>query len=75
METETNKYTIIGIFNHYEYSYLVSLEELFQETKDTRNKYTMKDYSDRRRSTNLQRFNFDPFTGKKIDWNVVKNYK
>ena len=75
MKTTTNRDTVIGIFDHYEYYYLVSLEELFEETKDTSNKYAMKDYSDRRRSTNLQRFNFDPFTGNKIDWNVVKNHK
>ena len=36
------------------------------------NKYTLDDYCDRRKSTDLTRFNYCPLCGKKIDW---KSYK
>ena len=34
--------------------------------------YTLKDYVDRRKSTNLTRFEFCPYCGKKIDWKKIK---
>ena len=34
--------------------------------------YTLKDYCDRRKSTNLTRFEFCPYCGKKIDWKKIK---
>lgn len=34
--------------------------------------YTLKDYCDRRRSTDLIRFEFCPYCGKKIDWKKIK---
>lgn len=33
----------------------------------------LKDYADRRKSTNLERFDFCPRCGKKIDWNKMRN--
>jgi len=33
----------------------------------------LKDYADRRKSTNLTRFEFCPYCGKKIDWKKIKN--
>lgn len=35
--------------------------------------YTLKDYCDKRKLTNLARFNFCPYCGKKIDWKKIKN--
>ena len=35
--------------------------------------YTLKDYADKRKSTNLTRFDFCPYCGKKIDWKKIKN--
>ena len=35
--------------------------------------YTLKDYCDRRKSTNLTRFEYCPYCGKKIDWKKIKN--
>ena len=36
------------------------------------NKYSLNDYCDRRKSTDLTRFNYCPFCGKKIDWKAIK---
>ena len=33
--------------------------------------YTLKDYADRRKSTNLNRFEYCPVCGKKIDWERI----
>lgn len=33
--------------------------------------YTLKDYADRRKSTNLTRFAYCPMCGKKIDWKKI----
>lgn len=34
--------------------------------------WTLKDYGDRRKSTNLHRFDFCPECGKKIDWKAIR---
>lgn len=34
--------------------------------------FTLKDYCDRRKSTNLVRFEFCPYCGKKIDWKSIR---
>ena len=65
------------------------LLELIQDTKELYNyycnlytkygldkpqtPYTLKDYCDRRKSTNFERFEFCPCCGKKIDWKKIKN--
>lgn len=33
---------------------------------------TLNDYLDKRKSTNLQRFDYCPYCGKKIDWKVLR---
>ena len=35
--------------------------------------WTLKDYCDKRKSTNLSRFDFCPECGKKIDWKRIKD--
>lgn len=35
--------------------------------------YTLKNYCDKRKSTNLTRFEFCPYCGKKIDWKKIKS--
>lgn len=37
--------------------------------------YTLSDYADRRKSTNLTQFEYCPYCGKKIDWKIIKNRK
>ena len=38
-----------------------------------RTKYELKDYADRRKSTDFKRFEYCPHCGKKIDWKKIKN--
>ena len=35
--------------------------------------WNLSDYCDKRKSTDLTRFNFCPICGKKIDWKAIKN--
>lgn len=61
------------IQNEYEaYDYLCRLySECGIDKPET--PYALKDYCDRRKSTNLTRFEFCPYCGKKIDWKKIKN--
>ena len=69
----TNKDTIIGELCLLQYSDICSVEDLRDELRLNKEcVFTARQYCDRRYSTNLQRFNYDPFTGEKIDWKKVK---
>ena len=79
---------IIGLLFETDYSELITLDELkchiaeriafnfecdklgMSEIKYK--EYTLKDYADRRRSTNLTRFEYCPDCGKKIDWKAIR---
>lgn len=37
------------------------------------NSFTLADYCDRRKHTNLKRFNYCPRCGKKIDWKAIRD--
>ena len=37
--------------------------------------WLLSDYADKRKSTNLKRFDFCPYCGEKIDWEKIKNGK
>lgn len=37
----------------------------------SRKEYTLQDYADKRKSTNLTRFDFCPMCGKKINWKKI----
>ena len=78
----------IGIKYDYENTELVTLAELkgyierekrlseYHKNSDwwqsMCNKYTLDDYCDKRKSTDLTRFNYCPFCGKRIDWKAIK---
>ena len=78
----------IGIKYDYENTELVTLAELkgyierekrlseYSKNSDRWqsmcNKYTLDDYCDKRKSTDLTRFNYCPFCGKRIDWKTIK---
>lgn len=78
---------VIGLFYRADHSELVSLPDLMWNIKDTKDfnaeckkygmshiskkEYTLKDYADKRKSTNLTRFDFCPMCGKKIDWKAI----
>jgi hypothetical protein len=36
--------------------------------------WSLEDYADKRRSTNLRRFTYCPECGKKIDWKSIRRY-
>ena len=76
---------VIGIKHDYEDTRLVTLKQLKDEIEwlQSRKKsfaeygintkiYTLVDYCDKRRSTDLTRFNYCPICGKKIDWKAIK---
>lgn len=65
-------YTILGIISDYEDTRLISVGELLEYVKSGKTCYSLKQYLDRRCSTDLQRFNFDPFNGDKIDWSKLR---
>lgn len=74
MSTFTDKNTVIGIWNDYDDTREINVEELGEMIKyGTDVVYNSSQFCDRRYNTNLRRFNFDPYTGNKIDWKVVYN--
>ena len=85
--TGNNHECIIGLIYHTDYSELCTLSilrKVIDETKELNEisrkygygswnkEYTMQDYGDRRKSTNLTRFDFCPYCGKKIDWKEIR---
>ncbi len=65
--------TTIGVISvTYDYTCICTVEELYDFVREKSCVYTAKQYCDFRYSTNLERFNYDPFTGEKINWGKVK---
>ena len=64
--------TAIGVWNDYEDTEVFTIEDLGQTIRHGWTDYEIDDFCDRRKSTNLTRFNYDPYTGEKIDWKEVK---
>ena len=78
----------IGIRYDYEGTDIITLSELKEHIESEKrfaerhkddewlqslyNKYTLEDYCDKRKSTDLKRFNYCPLCGKKIDWKAIK---
>ena len=79
---------VIGIRYDYEDTDIITLSELKEHIESEKrfaechkddewlqslyNKYTLEDYCDKRKSTDLKRFNYCPLCGKKIDWKAIK---
>lgn len=62
----------IGIWNDY-YSPTITLEELKSKVLERPMVYTLEQYFDWRYNTNLTRFVYCPYCGKKIDWKGMKD--
>ena len=76
----------VGVLHDYDDTRVVDLKELknnIQEQKEyaeweskmygvNEKYYTLADYCDKRKSTDLTRFNYCPLCGKKIDWKAIK---
>lgn len=71
----------IGIINDYDKTRMATVEDLkehIQINKEIRKPYhnwktyELSDYYDKRKRTDLTRFNYCPLCGKKIDWKALK---
>ena len=76
----------IGWLEEIDHSEWVTIEDLMRHIKNQKeyveyckNKYgedkkfySLADYCDKRKSTNLTRFNYCPLCSKKIDWKAIK---
>lgn len=76
---------IVGILHNYEDTDLftfaklkekssenIRFSKIYPEFFENDKIYTMSDYCDKRESTDLERFNFCPLCGEKIDWKGMK---
>lgn len=74
---------IIGMYNYYENTDLITCSELINKNKRDwslyKTAYTwlspptpLEDFFNKRKNTELTRFNYCPVCGKKIDWNKLK---
>ena len=81
---------IIGLWCDFNDSYNLNLKELKEKIKEgkemyeyclkkhpslARKPFELKDYADRRKSTNVFRYNYCPICGEKIDWKSFKEAK
>lgn len=67
----TNGNTYIGEFIDHEQTRIVNVYDLYNEIlRGT--KWNARQYCDRRFTTNLIHFNYDPYTGEKINWGKVR---
>ncbi len=64
---------IIGIYANFDNTQLVTVNELKELIQSWPHFYSFADYCDKRKVTNLGRFEFCPMCGKKIDWKKIKN--
>ena len=49
-------------------------DPVFKDCEELKSKvWSLSDYADKRKSTNLTRFDFCPECGKKIDWKAIKS--
>lgn len=67
--------TYIGLWRNIEYDYLITIDQMVKEVTNPilPLPFTWEQLCDKRCSTCLGQFNYDPFTGEKIDWKELKN--
>ena len=67
---------LIGVYYDYEDTKLVTFDNLVREARESErlgiSAYSLKDYLNKRKNTNLHRFLYCPECGEKIDWNELK---
>ena len=68
--------TIRGLTNHIndniEFNDLLKNYPSYDTGKLRRKIYTFADYGDKRKSTDISRFNYCPECGRAIDWKIIK---
>lgn len=60
----------ICLWTDYVWNELFTLKDLIEASKESI--YTLEDYVDRRKSTNITRFEYCPYCGEKINWKSIK---
>ena len=60
------------LWTDYRWNELITLDELKQKIENKSTIYTLEDYADRRKSTNITRFEYCPCCGEKINWKSIK---
>ena len=61
------------IINQKEHNLMVERDPVLRNAKELYVKaYELKDYGDRRKSTDLTRFDYCPYCGKNIDWCEIR---
>lgn len=61
------------IADNIEFNQWLDDDPVFRKCQDMKHKvWTLKEYADRRRSTNLRRFEYCPECGKRINWTALK---
>ena len=73
----TSMTTLDGLKYHIkdrlEFKQLFEKNVLFKDYNHGIKVWTLSDYCDKRKSTDLTRFNYCPLCGKKIDWKAIKD--
>lgn len=65
--------TTIGIFTDYRVNSCITVADLYSKVNNyNKSVFTAADYCDKKLTTNLIRFDYDPYTGEPIDWAEVK---
>ena len=55
-----------------EFKHIIEKDEMWKGYNYGIKGWTLADYCDKRKSTDLTRFNYCPLCGKKIDWKAIK---
>ena len=67
---------LIGVYYNYEDTKLVTFDDLVREARESErfgtSAYSLKDYLNKRKNTNLHRFLYCPECGEKIDWKELR---
>lgn len=63
----------LNILETRQYNYMLQHDPFLSgATGLYKKEYTLRDYADKRKSTNLYRFDFCPSCGKPIDWKAIR---
>jgi hypothetical protein len=70
--SELNHECYIGILYDYDNTDIVTISELKRHIHPVFSRYSLADYCDWRKSTDLFRFRLCPLCGREIDWKALK---
>lgn len=71
--------TLLGLMNHIEdnldFNKFLDSNPIYKNSIVYKKVYTLEDYGDKRKSTNLRRFDYCPECGRAIDWKFIRRFK